>query len=103
MKFFIDTADPNEIRQAADMGLLDGVTTNPTLIKRSGLARDEAIAIICVAQGPGNKRLKSTTLMPDNTNSGGILFSELILLYSPLNSAWRFSRNAPMPSLRSAL
>ena len=32
MKFFIDTADLNEIRQAQDMGLLDGVTTNPSLI-----------------------------------------------------------------------
>ena len=49
MKFFIDTADPNEIRQAADMGLLDGVTTNPTLIKRAGLSREEAIEIICKA------------------------------------------------------
>ena len=37
MKFFIDTADAGEIRQAADLGLLDGVTTNPTLIKRAGL------------------------------------------------------------------
>ena len=47
MKFFIDTADAGEIRQAADLGLLDGVTTNPTLIKRAGLPREEAISTIC--------------------------------------------------------
>ncbi|NPA51416.1 MAG: fructose-6-phosphate aldolase [Aquificae bacterium] len=36
MKFFIDTADINEIKEAKDMGLLDGVTTNPTLIAKTG-------------------------------------------------------------------
>ncbi len=36
MKFFIDTADINEIKAANDMGLLDGVTTNPTLISKTG-------------------------------------------------------------------
>jgi len=53
MKFFIDTADAEEIRQAADLGLLDGVTTNPTLIKRAGLVREEAIKTICdLVPGP---------------------------------------------------
>ena len=36
MKFFIDTADLGEIREAAAMGILDGVTTNPSLVKTSG-------------------------------------------------------------------
>ena len=36
MKIFLDTADLNEIKKAARTGLVDGVTTNPTLIKRSG-------------------------------------------------------------------
>ena len=36
MKFFIDTADLDEIREAADMGVLDGVTTNPSLMKKVG-------------------------------------------------------------------
>ncbi|RUM91150.1 MAG: fructose-6-phosphate aldolase [Thermovibrio sp.] len=36
MKFFIDTADVNEIKSAMEMGLIDGVTTNPTLISRTG-------------------------------------------------------------------
>ena len=38
MKFFIDTADLDEIKEAADMGVLDGVTTNPSLMKKSGAA-----------------------------------------------------------------
>ncbi len=36
MKFFIDTADINEIKAAMEMGLIDGVTTNPTLVSRTG-------------------------------------------------------------------
>src|SRR5438128_7002335 len=36
MKFFIDTANLNEIREAASLGILDGVTTNPTLIAKEG-------------------------------------------------------------------
>ena len=36
MKFFIDTADINEIRSAMEMGLIDGVTTNPTLVSKTG-------------------------------------------------------------------
>ncbi len=36
MKFFIDTADINEIKSAMEMGLIDGVTTNPTLVSKTG-------------------------------------------------------------------
>lgn len=36
MKFFVDTADLEEIREANDMGILDGVTTNPSLVKQEG-------------------------------------------------------------------
>ncbi|SHL08159.1 fructose-6-phosphate aldolase [Rhodothermus profundi] len=48
MKFFLDTADLGEIREAASLGILDGVTTNPTLIRKAG-ARDfhEHIYQIC--------------------------------------------------------
>jgi transaldolase len=53
MKFFVDTADVNEIRELADAGLLDGVTTNPTLIGKSGRAFKEVIAEICkIVNGP---------------------------------------------------
>lgn len=38
MKFFIDTAFVDEIRQALELGILDGVTTNPTLVSKTGEA-----------------------------------------------------------------
>src|SRR6185436_13775480 len=37
MKFFIDTANLNEIKEAHDMGILDGVTTNPSLMAKEGI------------------------------------------------------------------
>jgi transaldolase len=36
MKFFVDTADINDIRELADAGLVDGVTTNPSLVAKTG-------------------------------------------------------------------
>ena len=61
MKFFIDTADINEIRQAQNMGLLDGVTTNPSLIAKTGRGFDEVIAEICeVVDGPISAEVVST-------------------------------------------
>ena len=38
MKFFIDTANLQEIREANDLGILDGVTTNPSLMAKEGIA-----------------------------------------------------------------
>jgi transaldolase len=53
MKFFADTADTKEIRDLADTGLLDGVTTNPSLIAKSGRDFKEVIAEICaIVEGP---------------------------------------------------
>ncbi len=53
MKFFVDTAEVKEIRELADLGLLDGVTTNPSLIGKSGRAFKEVIAEICgIVEGP---------------------------------------------------
>lgn len=53
MKFFADTADVPELRTLAALGLLDGVTTNPSLIAKSGRKHHEAIAEICmVTPGP---------------------------------------------------
>ena len=47
MKFFADTADVAELREIKDLGLLDGVTTNPSLIAKSGRKFTEVIAEIC--------------------------------------------------------
>lgn len=53
MKFFVDTADVNEIRDVADVGLLDGVTTNPSLIMKSGRDFIEVVSEICtLVDGP---------------------------------------------------
>jgi transaldolase len=53
MKFFVDTADVKEIRDLASIGLLDGVTTNPSLIAKSGRDFREVIAEICaIVDGP---------------------------------------------------
>ena len=45
MKIFIDSADINEIKSLNDTGLIDGVTTNPSLIAKSGLNFIDAIVI----------------------------------------------------------
>ena len=53
MKFFIDTADVKEIREAAAMGLVDGVTTNPSLVAKSGRKfRDVLLEICDIVKGP---------------------------------------------------
>src|SRR4028118_684969 len=53
MKFFLDTADINEIREAAEWGLLDGVTTNPSLVAKTGLTFDQVLRdIVKVVSGP---------------------------------------------------
>ncbi|MBK6533915.1 MAG: fructose-6-phosphate aldolase [Deltaproteobacteria bacterium] len=53
MKFFIDTADLKEIRDAAAMGVIDGVTTNPSLVAKSGRKYLDVVREICeVVDGP---------------------------------------------------
>nr|MDA3969990.1 fructose-6-phosphate aldolase [Desulfobulbaceae bacterium] len=53
MKFFIDTANIDEIKKAVDMGMVDGVTTNPTLIAREDKPFEEIIAEIAeLVDGP---------------------------------------------------
>jgi transaldolase len=53
MKLFIDTADVKEIRDAAAMGVIDGVTTNPSLVAKTGRRLEEIIVEICeIVDGP---------------------------------------------------
>jgi transaldolase len=53
MKFFIDTANIDEIREANSMGMVDGVTTNPSLIAKEGRDFEEVIKEICqIVDGP---------------------------------------------------
>jgi transaldolase len=61
MKFFIDTANIEEISKAKDMGMLDGVTTNPSLVAKEGRRFEELIKEICsIADGPVNAEVVST-------------------------------------------
>ncbi|HVF84610.1 MAG TPA: fructose-6-phosphate aldolase [Abditibacteriaceae bacterium] len=53
MKFFLDTADVNEIREAMEWGLLDGVTTNPSLVAKTGLTFEQILRdIVQIVPGP---------------------------------------------------
>jgi transaldolase len=61
MKFFIDTANVEEIRKTNDLGLLDGVTTNPTLVSKEGREFKGLIEEICsIVDGPVNAEVVST-------------------------------------------
>jgi transaldolase len=61
MKFFLDTANVREIEQAVEMGVLDGVTTNPTLLAKEGRDPVQVLKEICkIVDGPVNAEVIST-------------------------------------------
>ena len=61
MKFFIDTANINEIREAEALGILDGVTTNPSLVAKEGKPFKETILAICnLVNGPVSVEVVAT-------------------------------------------
>ena len=61
MKFFVDTADVSEIRKLNELCMVDGVTTNPTLIAKSGRPIREVLAEICdLVDGPVSGETVST-------------------------------------------
>ena len=61
MKFFVDTAEVSDIRSLAETGLVDGVTTNPSLIAKSGRNMAEVIAEICaITPGPVSAEVTAT-------------------------------------------
>jgi transaldolase len=61
MKFFVDTADVAEIRELAGLGLLDGVTTNPSLVAKAGRDFKSLIAEICdIVPGPVSAEVAAT-------------------------------------------
>ena len=63
MKFFIDTANVEDIRKANDMGVICGVTTNPSLIAKEGRDFNEVIKeITTIVDGPISGEVKATTV-----------------------------------------
>jgi transaldolase len=61
MQIFIDSADINEIREAASLGVIDGVTTNPSLVAKTGRRFEEVLAdILDVIDGPISAEVVST-------------------------------------------
>lgn len=89
MKIFLDTANLDEIREAHSWGILDGVTTNPSLIAREGRDFIDAIAEICdIVQGP----VSAETVSPDTegmVREGRLLaqVSEHVVVKIPLTRA----------------
>ncbi len=98
MKIFLDTADTTIIQEMKEMGLADGITTNPTLIAKTGRKFDEVIKDICaIIDGPINAEVTATT-------AEGILeeareirqWGEQIVIKIPMNreglrAVWRLS------------
>lgn len=65
MKFFIDTADVEEVRDAASIGILDGVTTNPSLVAGSGRKLKDVVLDICeIVDGPVSVEVTATETGP---------------------------------------
>ena len=61
MKFFVDTAEIDQIKELNDLGMVDGVTTNPSLIKKSGRDIIEVTKEICsIVEGPVSAEVTST-------------------------------------------
>lgn len=76
MKFFIDTADVNEIKMANERGWVDGVTTNPSLIAKSGRDFHEVIKEICKLT-PGPVSAEVISLMADEMVKEGQVLAKL--------------------------
>lgn len=76
MKFFIDTAEVSEIRALADTGLVDGVTTNPSLIAKSGRKILDVICEICdIIPGPISAEVAATdydTMLAEGRKLAGL-------------------------------
>ena len=72
MKFFVDTANVEEIRKANDMGIICGVTTNPSLIAKEGRDFNEVIKeIASIVDGPISGEVKATTVTAEGMIAEG--------------------------------
>ena len=78
MKFFIDTANIEEIKKANDMGVICGVTTNPSLIAKEGRDFNQVIAeIASIVDGPISGEVKATTVDAEGMIAEGIEIAKI--------------------------
>ena len=78
MKFFIDTANVEDIRKANDMGVICGVTTNPSLIAKEGRVFEEVIAeIASIVDGPISGEVKATTTTAEGMIAEGLEIAKI--------------------------
>ena len=78
MRFFIDTANVDYIKEANDMGIICGVTTNPSLIAKEGRVFEEVIAeIASIVDGPISGEVKATTTDAETMIKEGIAISKI--------------------------
>ena len=104
MKFFIDTANVEDIKKANDMGVICGVTTNPSLIAKEGKVFEEVIAeIASIVDGPISGEVKATTTDAEGMIAEGreILFLYLTYLKSSFRHLIRYRSisNVSIPAL----
>ena len=95
MKFFIDTANLEQIREAQDLGVLDGVTTNPSLMAKEGIKGQEAIfqhykAICDIVDGDVSAEVFSTDF------EGMVREGEELLKIDPKITKGLFLRNGSL-------
>jgi len=87
MRFFIDTADLDEIREMHELGVIDGVTTNPILIAKTGRSLESTIKAICdLLPGPVNSEVVGTTA-PEMIEEGERMgaWAENVVIKIPMN------------------
>ena len=78
MKFFIDTANVEDIKKANDMGVICGVTTNPSLIAKEGRVFEEVIAeIASIVDGPISGEVRATTTDAESMIREGREFAKI--------------------------
>jgi len=98
MKFFIDTANIDEIKKAWELGVIDGVTTNPSLIAKEGKDPVQILKAICsIVKGPVNGEVVGITNMKI-TSGEGLGFAipvEAVRFFLDHRDAYAYSTDNP--------
>ena len=102
MKFFIDTANVDEIRKANDMGVISGVTTNPSLIAKEHKDYAKTLAeIASIVDGPISGEVKATTTDAETMVKEGEAIKALSAKGIPTNCTLIFSANQALLAARA--